>query len=147
MTFSFFLSHWYKPTPLSLAFKAAILSKCQTQSLLVGGMYMTAGLVGIRFLGPALLRFVTAMMLTSSSNHFKVVVLCLHIFFRDIMTFPSHHQYSHPASWLLLAPSLAIKLFLERRFSRPILLMFNLIGLFTFHYYLTRHRNSWSKSK
>eukprot|EP00729_Bicosta_minor_P000763 gene763-12169_t len=36
--------------------EAAILSKCQTQSLLVGGMYMTAGLVGIRFLGPALLR-------------------------------------------------------------------------------------------
>lgn len=59
---------------------------------------MTAGLVGIRFLGPALLRFVTAIMLTSSSNHFKVVVLCLYIFFRDIMTFPSHHQYSHPAS-------------------------------------------------
>jgi len=36
--------------------EAAILSKCQTQSLLVGGMYMGAGLVGIRFLGPTLMK-------------------------------------------------------------------------------------------
>ena len=86
---------------------------------------MTAGLVGIRFLGPALLRFVTAMILTSSSNHFKVVVLCLHIFFRDVMT-----PFSPPvfaSRFLITACSLppSPSNYFWLRFSRPISLLFD----------------------